>query len=465
MIFEPYSLACLSHASYFLADEGTRTAVVVDPQRDVDRYLEAAKRHGVTIRHVFLTHFHADFVSGHLELAKATGALVHVGARGRTDYESVPARDGDVLEVGRVRLKVLETPGHTPESICLVVFDLDRSATEPHAVLTGDTLFLGDVGRPDLAAGGDARVEDLAAMLYDSIHEKLLPLPDATLVYPAHGAGSLCGKSLSTESCTTLGVQRRTNYALSGMPKDEFVRLVTSDQPDTPRYFGYDADLNRRRRATLEEALPAALRALTAADALALVERGATVVDARSQSDFAAGHLEGAINVPLSGRYATWAGAVVSRQDPIVLVAPPGKEREAVVRLMRIGFDGVAGFVAGGVRAFPPERIRRSRRATAAQLRAWLTGPTPPMVLDVRARGEWAAGHVEGSRNVPLQRLSERSAEVPRDRDVVVHCQSGYRSAVAVSLLEREGFDRLTDLVGGWQAWEAVAGGPAKARS
>jgi hydroxyacylglutathione hydrolase len=388
-----------------------------------------------------------------------------VGARGKTDYESVPARDGDVLDLGRLRIRVLETPGHTPESICLLVFDRDRSENQPYAVLTGDTLFLGDVGRPDLAASGGERVEDLAGMLYDSIHGKILPLPDATLVYPAHGAGSLCGKSLSTESCTTLGVQRRTNYALSGMPKAEFVRLVTADQPETPRYFGYDADLNRRRRAVLEDALPKALRPLSPDEVLRLSDDGATVLDARSQAEFAAGHLAGAINVPLSGRYATWAGAVVPREEPIVLVAPAGKEAEAAMRLMRIGFDDVVGFLEGGIAAtasLPPSRIRRTRRETAAQLRARLASPNPPTVVDVRAASEWAQGHVEGSRNVPLQRLRERAAEVPRDRDVVIHCQSGYRSAVAVSVLEREGWDRLADLVGGWQAWEALSL-PAKA--
>ena len=465
MIFEPYSLACLSHASYFVADEGTKSAVVVDPQRDVDRYLDAAKRHGVAIRHVFLTHFHADFVSGHLELARATGAVIHVGARGKTEYPAVPARDGDVLELGRVRIRVLETPGHTPESVCLLVFDLAKSATDPYAVLTGDTLFLGDVGRPDLAASGGARVEDLAGMLYDSIHSKILPLPDATLVYPAHGAGSLCGKSLSTESCTTLGVQRKTNYALSGMPKDQFVRLVTSDQPETPAYFGYDADLNRRRRATLDEALPKALNPLLAAEVLALLDAGAGVLDVRSQAEFAAGHLKGSVNVPLGGRYATWAGAVLSREVPIVLIAPAGKEAEAAMRLMRIGFDGVAGYLEGGaaaLAALPPARRATTRRASAAELRARLSAENPPLVLDVRAASEWAAGHVKGSQNVPLQRLRERLAEVPRDRDIVVHCQSGYRSAVAVSVLQGEGYDRLTDLVGGWQAWEAL-GAPARA--
>ena len=458
MIFKPYYLACLSHASYLVADEGTRTAAVVDPQRDVAQYLDDAKRLGVAIRHVFLTHFHADFVSGHIELAKATGAVIHVGARGGAEYDFAPAKDGDVVDLGRVSIRVLETPGHTPESVCYAIHDLDAGGDAPYAILTGDTLFLGDVGRPDLMASVGVSADELAGMLYDSLREKVLPLPDATLVYPAHGAGSLCGKNLSTEACTTLGVQRRTNPALQPMTKEAFVRLVTADQPEQPAYFGYDADLNRRTRATLDEALSAGQRPLSLDDVLALASGGATLLDTRSPKDFAAGHLAGSVNVGLGGKYATWAGTVLDRTKPIVIVASPGTETESAMRLGRIGFDRVVGHLAGGASAFPaaPDLLRRVRREGPAGLAARLGLHAPPLVLDVRTPTEFAAGAVPGAVNIPLSRLLDRLDEIPRDREVVVHCQAGYRSSIAVSLLQRVGFDDVWDVVGGYQAIEAA---------
>jgi glyoxylase-like metal-dependent hydrolase (beta-lactamase superfamily II)/rhodanese-related sulfurtransferase len=454
VLFQPYYLTCLSHASYLVGDRGAGVGAVVDPQRDVEGYLEDAKRLGVAIRHVVLTHFHADFVSGHLELAKATGASIHVGARAKADYAFVPARDGDEIVLGSVRLRVLETPGHTPESICLAVLD-GKDATRPVALLTGDTLFLGDVGRPDLMASVGVSAEELAGQLYDSIHRKILPLPDETVLWPAHGAGSLCGKSLSADSCSPLGVQRRTNYALGPMSKAEFVRLVTADQPETPSYFGYDADLNRRARPTLAESLERSSKALSLDAVLALRRGGATVLDARSADDFAAEHLEGSVSVPLSGRYALWAGAMLDRRKPIVVVAPPGREREAAMRLGRIGFDGVAGHLAGGPAAWRgrDDLVRRGRRTTAPELETLLASPSPPAVVDVRAKGEWDAGHLEGALHVPLLHLLDRLGEIPRDRDVVIHCQTGHRSSVAASLLQRAGFSRVTDLAGGWVAW------------
>ncbi len=463
MIFRAHYLACLSHASYLVGDEESKVAVVVDPQRDVADYLAEAKALGLSIRHVVLTHFHADFVSGHLELAQATGASIHVGARGATDYPSVPARDGHELVLGaRTKLRFLETPGHTPESICVLVFDRARSESEPYAVLTGDTLFLGDVGRPDLMASVGVSEVELAEWLYDSLHTKLLPLPDATIVYPAHGAGSLCGKTLSSDTSSPLGVQRRTNYALAPMSKPEFVRLVTADQPEAPAYFGYDADLNRRARPTLERALASSSKALSLDETLDRVKAGAVLLDVRPAAEFASAHLVGSINVGLGGRFAQWAGTVIDPRTPLVVVASPGRAQEAALRLGRVGFDRVEGHLSDLAAALASRRdlVRRMDKTSPVDFvrledAGWAESEAP-FVLDVRAPGEFSAGHVEGGVNIPLPRLRRRIAEVPRDRAVLVHCQSGYRSSIAASLLAREGFTNVSDLVGGWAAYEAA---------
>jgi len=458
MIFRSHHLACLSQASYLVADEASKVAVVVDPRRDVDDYLAQAKTLGVSIRHVILTHFHADFVSGHLELAAATGASIHVGARGRTEYPSVPVHDGDELVLGpAVRLSFLETPGHTPESICVLVFDRAESDAAPHAVLTGDTLFLGDVGRPDLMASVGVSEAELAGWLYDSLHTKLLPLPDATRVYPAHGAGSLCGRQLSCETSSTLGVQRRTNYALAPMSRDEFVRRVTVDQPAAPAYFGYDAALNRRERPTLDRALSAE-RALSLDEALAAVDRGAVLLDARSVGEFGAAHLAGSVHVGLDGRFAQWAGSMIDPRTTVVLVAAPGTEREAAMRLARVGFDRVAGHLSDPLSALKarPDLVRRMAKVSPYEWLRLEGTPSAPFVVDVRSGAEHAAGHLDGDVNIPLPELRARASELPRDRDLLVYCETGYRSSIAVSALVREGFDRAADLVGGWVACEAA---------
>lgn len=469
MILERYSLACLSHASYLVADETTRRAAVIDPQRDVDRYLADAAAKGLTIAHVILTHFHADFVSGHLELAEATGADVRVGARGTTDYPSVPVRDGDVLDLGPgVRLAFLETPGHTPESVCVLVFDRARDPSAPVAVFTGDTLFVGDVGRPDLAAtgGGGPTPADLAGQLHDSLVGKLLPLPDATVVYPAHGAGSLCGKALGAEPCSPLGVQKRTNAALLARTRDEFVRLVTADLPELPAYFAHDAALNRRRRPMLAAATAAADRRLGLDEVLAHRAAGATLLDVRPAGAFAAGHVKGSVHVGLVGRFASTAGAVVDRPAPdrsvpIVVLAPPGKGPEAVLRLGRVGFDGVVGVlddVPAALAARPDVAARLPRTAPDVLADAVAAGRAP-WVLDVRSATEFAAGHVPGAVNVPLTVLPRRLSEVPRDRPVVTMCETGYRSSTAASLLLRAGHPSVADADGGHVAYLAMTSG------
>ncbi len=458
MIFKQYYLGCLAHASYLIGDEASRVAAVVDPQRDIDRYLQTARESDLTIGHVFLTHFHADFVAGHLELRDRVGAAIHLGPRAEADYDFTPAGDGGTLEIGRVRLGFLETPGHTPEGISILVYDLEKDERNPHAVLTGDTLFIGDVGRPDLMASVGIGAEELAGMLYDSLREKLLPLPDETLVYPAHGAGSMCGRNLSTDTVSTMGVQRKYNYALQPMTREAFVRLVTADQPDAPRYFSYDAMLNRSERATLEKALEAGCRPIPLDEMLRLASEGAQVLDVREPADFAGAHLIGSLNIGLSGKFATWSGTILDRDRPILLVAEPGREQEAAVRLGRIGFDHVAGYLEGGMLAVErrPDLVARTERLTAATLAEQIAGPDPPVVLDVRTPREWEEKRIRGSLNIPLNHLEERLAEIPRDRRFVVTCGSGYRSAIATSLLRARRLAHPADLVGGMAAWEAA---------
>ncbi len=461
MILEQHYLGCLAHASYLVADEESGMAAVVDPQRDVERYLEAADRAGCRIAHVFLTHLHADFIAGHLELRERTGAEIHLGARATASYGFTPMADGATTPLGKVRLRVLETPGHSPESISILVLDPRRSETEPYAVLTGDTLFIGDVGRPDLRAAMGFSARELAGMLYESVHHKLAALPDDTLVYPAHGAGSLCGKNMSSDTVSTMGVQREYNYALQPMDRERFIEMVTADQPDAPAYFTYDAVLNAQERPTLEQALERELRPLTVENTLELAERGAQLLDTRDPALYEGAHLRGSVNVGLGGTYATWCGTILDSERPIVLIGEPGDEGEAAVRLGRIGFDNVSGYLDGGMEALvgqPPELVDRIERITAGSLAEQLSGSAPPMVIDVRTPNEWESDHIEAAVNVPLSRVLATAEELPPERELVVYCASGYRSAIAASLLRREGLDRVSDLVGGLPAWRAATG-------
>jgi glyoxylase-like metal-dependent hydrolase (beta-lactamase superfamily II)/rhodanese-related sulfurtransferase len=457
MILHQFYLNCLAHASYLVGDERSGDAVVVDPQRDVDQYLTFADKHRLRIRHVVLTHLHADFVAGHLELRDRAGATIYLGATAKAEYTFTPLAEGDRIELGRVRLQAIETPGHTPESISLAVFDLDRSDTVPHAVLTGDTLFVGDVGRPDLRAALGWKATDLGAMLYDSLRDKLLTLPDASLVYPAHGAGSLCGKALSRETVSTIGEQRKSNYALQPMTKGEFIDLVTADQPDAPPYFTYDAVLNSKERPTLDEALARELNPMTIELVLALQRTGGQILDTRDPAEFAAAHLRGSLNIGLGGQYATWAGTLLGRDRPIVIIADPGREHEAATRLGRIGFDHIVGYLQDGLRGLEsrPELMATTERL-AAPLAAERLASGKPVVVDVRAPGEREQKHVAGSVNIPLNHLAERAGELPADRPVIVYCAGGYRSSIAASLLQQRGFADVTEIAGGIAGWEAA---------
>ena len=467
MILKQFYLNCLAHASYLVGDPSTRVAAVVDPQRDIDQYLAFAAEHQLRIAHVVLTHFHADFIAGHLELRDRAGAAIYLGAAARAEYPFTPLHDGDTIELGRVRLKALETPGHTAESISLLVFDLDRSATEPQAVLTGDTLFVGDVGRPDLRVALGWSAADLGGLLYESLRTKLLALPDSSLVYPAHGAGSLCGKAISKDTVSTIGHERQSNYALQPMSKAAFVDLVTADQSDAPPYFTYDAVLNSKERPTLDAALARELNPLTLDRVLALQDEGAQVLDTREPGDFAAAHLARSVNIGLGGQYATWAGTVLSRERPIVIIADPGRENEAAVRLGRIGFDQVLGYLNDGLRSLEsrPDLTATTERLSAplaaerlAPHEPPLAEPAPlaPLAIDVRAPSERAHKYIAGSVHIPLNHLAERLQDLRPDQSLIVYCAGGYRSSIAASLLQRHGFTRVSEIAGGITAWEAA---------
>ena len=455
MLLQRYYLQCLSHASYLVADEKTKEAIVIDPQRDIDLYVQEAKDRGLTIKHVVLTHFHADFIAGHIELRDKFGATIYLGAKAEAEFEFKALADGDTIEFGDVRIETLETPGHTPEGISLVVYDLAVDAEKPYAVFTGDTLFLGDVGRPDLMASIGVTADELGTMLYDSLRDKILTLPDETLVYPAHGAGSMCGKALSDEEFSTLGQQRRDNYALQPMSREKFIEMVTSDQPDAPEYFLYDATMNRQDRSSLDESMKKAMQPLSLDDVLALQKEGTQIADVRSPLEFAAAHLQGALNIGLDGRFATWAGTVIDKDRPIVIIADEDRIEEAIMRLGRIGFDNVKGYLAEGMDALEKrsDLVARTERVLATDLPE-LTDEVS--IVDVRTENEWEAGHLEGSINLPLSQLRKRMAEVPTSGQVVIHCQGGYRSSIAISLLAEQGNENMLELVGGYAAWAAI---------
>jgi rhodanese-related sulfurtransferase/glyoxylase-like metal-dependent hydrolase (beta-lactamase superfamily II) len=457
MIFTQHYLACLSHASYLIGDETTGRAVVVDPRRDISVYLEEADGAGLRIERVIETHLHADFLSGHLELAEATGAVISFGEGAQLDFPTEPVAHGERIELGEVSLEIRATPGHTPESICVVVYE-HADDPVPYGVLTGDTLFVGDVGRPDLLAssGSGLDASTLGRLLYRSLRDELLGLPDEARVFPAHGAGSSCGKQLSSETSSTIGEQRRSNYALQPMTEDQFVAAVTEGQPTRPHYFAFDAQRNRQQHSLLDET--AAPPEMQLDEVLDKVAAGAMPLDAREPSDFASGHLRGAINVGLLGRFAEWAGDVLDPECEIVLVGDPASALESTVRLARIGFDSVIGYLGDPGHAFidRPDLVEASSRVTIEQL-AELVGLEPDLQLvDVRNPGETAAGTLAGAQVIPLARLVDSLDEMDRSAPVVVHCAGGHRSLVAASLLRHEGYVDVSDLIGGYDAWTAA---------
>ncbi len=449
MYFEQFYLGCLAHASYMLGSE--TEAVVVDPQRDVDLYFKAAEDHGLTIRHIFETHLHADFVSGHKELAARSGAQIYFGAQAGATFPHVAVRDGFELRFGKASIKVLETPGHTPESICLLV-TVDDKPVKPWAVLTGDTLFLGDVGRPDLSRTHTP--EQLAGMLYDSLHNELLKLPDEVLVYPAHGAGSLCGRNMRAERSSTIGTERLTNYALQIRSREEFVKQLTSNLPARPDYFLQDAEINRGGASALSD-LPE-LRAIPPAELKSLLDDGVIALDIRPGDQFAAGHVPGSINIALSGQFATWAGTILGLSSRPVLIADSVEQlAEARLRLARVGIETERGYLQGSVAGWKQAGFDLAQlpEITAQELRQRLL-ENKLNVLDVRREPEWMVGHVAGAAWWPLDRFRLSPPEVDLNLPLAVHCQSGYRSMIACSLLQRAGFKNVINVTGGFAAWQ-----------
>ena len=451
MYFDQFYLGCLAHASYMLASDGE--AVVVDPQRDVELYLKAAAEQGVAIRHIFETHLHADFVSGHQELAARTGAKIYMGAKAGASFEHVPVSDGFDLKFGKASIRVLETPGHTQESICLVVTDGEKSSS-PWAVLTGDTLFIGDVGRPDLSPAHTP--VQLAGMLYDSLHNKVMKLSDNVLVYPAHGAGSLCGKNMRAERSSTIGTERLTNYALQIKNRDEFVAQLTSNLPARPDYFLKDAEINRTGATPLSELLP--LRALTSGELKTMLDEGEVALDVRPNEEFAAGHVPGSVNIALSGQFASWAGTVLGlTAHPVLIAASEAQVEEARLRMARVGIEVLDGYLQGGVAAWKQAgfEVRTLAQVTVAEL-----GPRVEsgdvQVLDVRREPEWESAHIEGANWWPLDNFRVAAPEIDHEAPIVVHCKGGYRSMIACSLLQRAGFKHVTNLIGGMDAWQGA---------
>ncbi len=447
MYFEQFYLGCLAHASYMLGSEGE--AAVVDPQRDVEIYLKAADEQGLKIRHIFETHLHADFVSGHLELAKRTGAKIYIGAQAGATFPHVVLHDGSEVRFGKLRITALETPGHTPEGICLVVTDEEKSR-DPWAVLTGDTLFIGDVGRPDLSKTHTP--QQLAGSLYDSLHGKLMKLSDHVLVYPAHGAGSLCGRSMRAERSSTIGTERLTNYALQIKSRDEFIRQLTENLPSRPEYFLEDAQINRAGAPALSELRD--LSPITAAQLNDLLQQGVFVLDVRPNADFAAAHVPGSINIALSGQFASWAGSIMGLNARPVLVADtPEQYSEARLRLARVGIEDPRGALQGGIAAWKQAGLPAASVPQITVQDLSRKRNAGMQVLDVRREPEWHAGHIEGAEWFPLDNFKISAPELDPSAPVAVHCQGGYRSMIACSLLQRAGIENVFNVAGGFDAW------------
>jgi hydroxyacylglutathione hydrolase len=448
MYFEQFYLGCLAHASYMLGSEGE--AAVVDPQRDVEIYLKAADQQGLQIRHIFETHLHADFVSGHLELAKRTGAKIYIGAQAGATFPHVALHDGSEVQFGKLRITALETPGHTPEGICLVVTDEEKSR-DPWAVLTGDTLFIGDVGRPDLSKTHTP--QQLAGSLYDSLHGKLMKLGDQVLVYPAHGAGSLCGRNMRAERSSTIGTEKLTNYALQIKSREEFVHQLTENLPSRPEYFLEDAQINRAGAPALSEL--DVLPPITAAELNGLLQQGVFVLDVRPNADFAAAHVPGSVNIALSGQFASWAGAIMGLSAQPVLVADTAEQyEEARLRLARVGIEDPRGFLQGGIAAWKQAELPVAAVPQITVQELSRQRSSSMQVLDVRRELEWHAGHIDGAEWFPLDNFKISAPELDPSAPIAVHCQGGYRSMIACSLLQRAGIENVMNVMGGFEAWK-----------
>ncbi len=451
MYFKQFYLGCLAHASYLIGSEGE--AAVVDPQRDVEQYVREAEAQGLKIKHVIETHLHADFVSGHRELAARTGAEIVFGEKAGATFPHRAVKEGDEIRIGKVILRFLETPGHTPEGISVVVIDREVSE-EPQKVLTGDTLFIGDVGRPDLVGSKGFTAEEMAGMLYDSLHDRLLKLDDAVEVYPAHGAGSMCGRNISKETSSTIGEQRKFNYALKEMAKDEFVRVMTTDLPEAPKYFSMDARINREGASALAE-LPRPA-ALTPEEVNKLAQAGYTILDVRPGAAFGMAHIPGALNIGLSGQFASWAGSLLQSEKPLVIVAEDDAGvDEAVMRLARVGIESVKGYLDGGIYAWDQAGLETASlpQMPVDELHSRIDEKSDLQIVDVRRPSEYAGGHVPTAINAELAHLEEQASQLDPERPTAVLCAGGYRSSAASSILAKRGFRHLFNIIGGTGAW------------
>ncbi len=441
MHFKQFYLGCLAHASYYIGSNDE--AAIVDPQRDVEQYIAESEANNQRIKYIIETHLHADFVSGHLELTRRTGAAIVFGRQANAAFEHLAVADGDVLEVGAVKLKILETPGHTPEGISIIVENGDG---EPQKILTGDTLFIGDVGRPDLAGGKGFTAEEMAAMLYDSLHEKILKLSDDTEVYPAHGAGSLCGKNMSKETWSTLGEQRKSNYALQPMTKDEFVKMLTENASEMPAYFPRSVEKNLTGANILADlSKPKKLSADEVRDF------SGVVLDVRTADEYGAAHIPNALNIGLGGQFASWAGTLIAADSPIVIIADAEEQiDEAVMRLARVGIESVAGFLLMKDWTFETATVEQ---ISVAEMNERLTTDNDLQFVDVRRAGEFEAGHAARTINLTLSSLDNLTGKLDASRPIYVICQGGYRSSAGASILEKKGFRKIYNVSGGTGAW------------
>jgi glyoxylase-like metal-dependent hydrolase (beta-lactamase superfamily II)/rhodanese-related sulfurtransferase len=448
MVIQQIYTGCLSEASYFIESKGE--AVIIDPIRDTDKYLQLARDHNANIKYIFETHFHADFVSGHLDLSKQTGAVIVYGPYTETKFPFHLAKDGEVFKIGNISLEVIHTPGHTVESTCYLLKD---EKGKPYCIFTGDTLFIGDVGRPDLSSGNLTK-EELAAIMYDSIQNKIMPLADDIIVYPAHGAGSSCGKNIGTETQSTIGIQKKSNYALQPQTKEEFIKAVTKDLDDAPPYFSINAKINKEGYYNLDEIKSKGLTPISIKEFKEKAADGGVIVDTRTATEFTEGFIPGSVFIGMEGRFAEWAGSLLSFNEPIILVAAKGKEEEAVVRLARVGFDKVEGFLDGGFEAWKKagENTDMIIDIEADELAMDIPFDENLLVLDVRRSTEFADGHVKDAVNLPLAEMTDvaQLANLEENQNIYVHCTAGYRSTIAVSLLKRQGYHNLRNVLGGW---------------
>ncbi|HXS58844.1 MAG TPA: rhodanese-like domain-containing protein [Hanamia sp.] len=439
---------CISEAAYFVESDGE--AIVIDPLRDIDVYLQLAQEHNATIKYIFETHFHADFVSGHLDLSEKTGAPIVYGPETHAAFKFHLAKDNEIFKIGNITVEVLHTPGHTLESSCYLLKD---ETGKSHCIFTGDTLFVGDVGRPDLSSGNLSK-EELASIMYDSIHNKLLKLPDDVIVYPAHGAGSSCGKNISSETSSTIGNERRTNYALREQSKEEFIQAVTEDLNEAPVYFSVNAKINKEGYDNLEDVKSKGLTPLSVEDLKSKIKEGFVVLDTRNAEEFTNGFVPGSIFIGLEGRFAEWAGTLLSFKNPILLVTAPGMEEETLIRLARVGFDNVEGYLKGGFDAWKNagEKIDLVIDVEADELAMDLPFDDKLLVVDVRKPNEFIEGHVKDSLNIPLSEMTDvaQIAHLEEDQNIYVHCAGGYRSVIAASLLKQQGYHNLRNVLGGW---------------